>query len=267
MREDRETEARFLSEVWARLEEVPDPELDEPITAMGFVELVSLRDGGRVEVDFRLPTYWCSPNFAFLMAEGIHREVSALSWVERVDVRLHDHMFAEQVNEGVNGGRDFHEIFRELSDGTDLAELRAKFEEKAFQRRQECVLLALRASGVPPETIVAMTLDDLGRLVFEAEDARMQLPRYRTLLVARGLARFGTDPAFRTWSGAPLTADGFADHLQRLKSVRLNMEFNGALCRGLKRARYHEHTAGDEEPTLVDFIRGRVPARHAGAAV
>ena len=40
-------------------------------------------------------------------------------------------------------------------------------------------------------------LDDLGRLVFEAEDARMQLPRYRTLLVARGLARFGRNDECR----------------------------------------------------------------------
>ena len=83
------------------------------------------------------------PNFAFLMAEGIHREVSALPWVSRVTVRLHDHMFAEQVNEGVNGGRRFRDIFRELSDGADLDELRAKFDEKAFQRRQEVVLLSV----------------------------------------------------------------------------------------------------------------------------
>ena len=109
MRPEREIEARRLGEIWARLDEVPDPELDEPITAMGFVELVTLGEGDRVEVDFRLPTYWCSPNFAFLMAEGIHREVSALPWVSRVTVRLHDHMFAEQVNEGVNGGRRFRE--------------------------------------------------------------------------------------------------------------------------------------------------------------
>ena len=71
MRPEREIEARRLGEIWARLDEVPDPELDEPITAMGFVELVTLGEGDRVEVDFRLPTYWCSPNFAFLMAEGI----------------------------------------------------------------------------------------------------------------------------------------------------------------------------------------------------
>ena len=38
------------------------------------------------------------------------------------------------------------------------------------------------------------------------------------------------------------------------------MEFNGALCRGLKDTRYKEMTVIDGEPTLVDFIIGRVPA-------
>lgn len=271
MLQDREIETRRLGEVWARLEEVPDPELDEPITAMGFVELVSLGEGGRVEVDFRLPTYWCSPNFAFLMAEGIHREVSALPWVDRVVVRLHDHMFAEQVNEGVNGGRRFQDIFRELSDGGDLDEIRAKFEEKAFQRRQESVLLALQGKGLSAEAIVAMTLGDLDRTGFDGEEAQAQAPRYRRLLIASGLAAAADDLAFRTWQGAALTAGGLAGHLQLLRSVRINMEFNGALCRGLKRARYKEHVPcdgpADGEPTLVDFIRGRVPQRQAGAAL
>ena len=30
------------------------------------------------------------------------------------------------------------------------------------------------------------------------------------------------------------------DYLGRLRAVRINMEFNGALCRGLKEARYRE---------------------------
>ena len=52
-----------------------DPELDEPVTDMGFVEAVSVtgRAAGAVQVSFRLPTYWCSPNFAFLMADDIKR--------------------------------------------------------------------------------------------------------------------------------------------------------------------------------------------------
>ena len=48
MQPEREIEARRLGEIWARLDEVPDPELDEPITAMGFVELVTLGEGDRV---------------------------------------------------------------------------------------------------------------------------------------------------------------------------------------------------------------------------
>ena len=270
MLQDREIETRRLGEVWARLEEVPDPELDEPVTSMGFVELVTLGEGDRVEVDFRLPTYWCSPNFAFLMAEGIHREVSALPWVSRVVVRLHDHMFADQVNEGVNGGRRFRDIFRELSDGADLDELRAKFDEKAFQRRQEVVLLSLQARGLSPASIVAMTLGDLDHTVFQGEEDSAQAPRYRRLLVAKGLATEPGDLAFRTWQGAALSAEGLAAHLQQLRSVRVNMEFNGALCRGLKQARYKEHgepVTCDGEPTLVDFIRGRVPRRQADAAL
>ena len=267
MQPEREIEARRLGEIWARLDEVPDPELDEPITAMGFVELVTLGEGDRVEVDFRLPTYWCSPNFAFLMAEGIHREVSALPWVSRVTVRLHDHMFAEQVNEGVNGGRRFRDIFRELSDGADLDDLRAKFDEKAFQRRQEVVLLSLQARGLPPAEIVAMTLAEFDRTPFDGEEDRAQAPRYRRLLVASGLAAGLGDLAFRTWQGAALTEQGLAAHLQQLRSVRVNMEFNGALCRGLKQVRYKEHPTCDGEPTLVDFIRGRVPHRHADAAL
>lgn len=270
MLQDREIETRRLGEVWARLEEVPDPELDEPVTSMGFVELVTLGEGDRVEVDFRLPTYWCSPNFAFLMAEGIHREVSALPWVSRVVVRLHDHMFADQVNEGVNGGRRFRDIFRELSDGADLDELRAKFDEKAFQRRQEVVLLSLQARGLPPASIVAMTLGDLDRTVFQGEEDSAQAPRYRRLLVAKGLATEPGDLAFRTWQGTALSAEGLTAHLQQLRSVRVNMEFNGALCRGLKQARYKEHgepVTCDGEPTLVDFIRGRVPRRQADAAL
>ncbi|WP_366512947.1 iron-sulfur cluster assembly protein, partial [Mesorhizobium sp.] len=39
-------------ELWRRLGEVNDPELDEPITEMGFVERAEVKDDGSVEVDF-----------------------------------------------------------------------------------------------------------------------------------------------------------------------------------------------------------------------
>ncbi|TIS77337.1 MAG: iron-sulfur cluster assembly protein, partial [Mesorhizobium sp.] len=98
-------------ELWRRLGEVNDPELDEPITEMGFVEHVAVADDGGVQVDFRLPTYWCSPNFAFLMLDGVRKALDQLSWSPAYRVKLHDHMFAEEVNRGIQAGKAFGEIF------------------------------------------------------------------------------------------------------------------------------------------------------------
>ena len=58
-----------------------------------------------------------------------------------------------------------------------------------------------------------------------------------------------------------MSAGGLTDYLAELRSVRINMEFNGARCRGLARARYQER-APDQEPTLIDFMLGPVPAPH-----
>ena len=43
-------------------------------------------------------------------------------------------------------------------------------------------------------------------------------------------------------------------HLAELRAVRINMEFNGALCRGLKQVRYREKSAADDRLSLVDFL-------------
>ncbi|PZQ51272.1 MAG: hypothetical protein DI556_03620 [Rhodovulum sulfidophilum] len=244
------------AEVWQVLDRVTDPELDEPVTEMGFVESVEI-EGPSVLVGFRLPTYWCSPNFAFLMCEGIVREVGRLPWVARVRVRLEDHMHAEEVMAVVNGGRPFSEAFTDLCDGDDLDALREKFAEKAFQRRQETVLVGLRALGHSPEAIAAMTLRELEFTEVEEE----KLARYREALTGRGLAKWPGDLAFRDWAGAALTAEGLPAHLATLRQVRINMEFNGTLCQGLRQTRYKEAVAIDGEPTLVDFILGRVPPR------
>ncbi|MFO1105926.1 MAG: iron-sulfur cluster assembly protein [Amaricoccus sp.] len=261
MPEARDTGARE-ADVRRVLARVADPELDEPITAMGFVEEIGF-DGDVVTVRFRLPTYWCSPNFAFLMAEGIVREVSSLPWVARVLVRLEDHMHADEVNAAVNDGRSFSDAFAALCDGADLGELQAKFDEKAFQRRQESVLLRLRALGWSDGDIVAMTVRQLDAVDFEGGEAEGQRPRYREALARRGLARWPGDLAFRTWQGEPIAADGLRAHLSVLRQVRISMEFNGALCRGLQGARYKEVAEIDGEPTLVDFMLGRMPRQRA----
>ena len=75
-----ETSDLRVAEIWKRLSEVTDPELDEPVTELGFVERVDV-DGDTVEVDFRLPTYWCAANFAFLMVDDIRIAVEGAPWV------------------------------------------------------------------------------------------------------------------------------------------------------------------------------------------
>ncbi|WP_138465859.1 iron-sulfur cluster assembly protein [Poseidonocella sp. HB161398] len=250
-------------EIWEVLERVTDPELDEPVTEMGFVERVAVADACRVEVDFRLPTYWCSPNFAFLMSIGIRREIMALPWVRAARVTLLDHCLGEKVNEAVNGGRDFAEVFAAHCDGADLSDVAGTFLAKAFDRRQEAVILGLRAAGRDDAAIAAMTLGDLDRAGLSGAEAARQRPRYRALLLERGLARAPDDPAFPRWDGGAIGAAELPAHLARLRATRINMEFNGALCRGLAAARYKEVEIGPEGPTLVDFIVGRVPPREA----
>lgn len=249
-------------EVWSRLDEVFDPELDEPITDLGFVEEVTV-EGHAVRVMFRLPTYWCSPNFAFLMAEGIRREVSALPWVETVEVRLEDHLCAEEMNEAVNKGESFATVFAARLGGGDLDEVRDTFAKKAHQRRQETVIRGLRSQGLSPGEIADMTMADLDRVAFADPEEALQLERYRRILVEREMPRAPGDHAFPDPDGEPLTTAGFADRMRALRGVRINMEFGTALCRGLKEARYKEHATIDGEPTLVDFILDRVPARES----
>jgi metal-sulfur cluster biosynthetic enzyme len=253
-------------DVWDCLSAVSDPELDEPITDMNFVERVEVSDDMEVRVEFRLPTYWCSPNFAFLMAFGIRAEVTALPWVRGVTVHLKDHCLGEDVNDGVNSGRSFHEIFAENCDGAALGVVVEKFMAKAFDRRQEVMLLGLKTMGKSVEEIVAMPLATLKRVRFTGEEELRQLPRYLDILAVRGLASAEEDLAFPTWQGARIAPDDLAAHLGRLRSTRINMEFNGALCRGLAKTRYKEVEIGADGPTLVDFMAGRVPPRQATGA-
>lgn len=243
-----------LAEVWACLDRVMDPELDEPITDMGFVETVSVDNTADVTVTFRLPTYWCSPNFAFLMAQGIKREVDALPWVGQSYVWLEDHMAAEEMNAAVNAGGTFADVFAELRGGDDLEALRVKFDRKAFQRRQEVVIKALISEGQSIEDILATPLGALLEFNFDDTEDMRQAGRYLDLLQSTGLATKPGDLAFLTWEGMAITEQGFKAYMDLLRSVRINMEFSGSLCRGLKSSRYKEANLSGDEPTLVDFI-------------
>ena len=226
-------EAGREAEVLACLAAVTDPELDEPVTDLGFVEEVTVGADGAVSIDFRLPTFWCAANFAYMMAEDMRDAVSALPWVTRAVPKLLDHMCAEQVNRGVAEGLAFGAAFGEAGDDDSLANLRTTFRRKAFQGRQEALLRALLEQGFGKGALVAMRVAQLeGTAVAGAEGAGLKR-RYLEMRPHVGGPAGPEDRAFVTAEGVPLTEAGFDEHLRSLASVRIAMEFNGALCRGL----------------------------------
>jgi len=118
-------------EVWSALSAVTDPELDESVTALEFVTALEIEGQNRVRIEFRLPTFWCAPNFAFLMASDMRDAVAELPWVEEVSVQLLDHFSADLINRGVALKQDFRDAFPGETDD-DLTDLRKKFLGKAF---------------------------------------------------------------------------------------------------------------------------------------
>ncbi len=75
------TDTTVVSAALAALTTVRDPELDEPITTLGFVASCAVSCDGRAVVRLRLPTYFCAPNFAFLMVADAYDAVTAVPGV------------------------------------------------------------------------------------------------------------------------------------------------------------------------------------------
>src|SRR5437879_6378373 len=85
-----DAQADLKESVLRALSTVTDPELDEPITELGFVKNLSVSEDGRVSVDLVTSTFWCSPNFVYMMLEEARDVVSKLPGVkeDRKSTRL-----------------------------------------------------------------------------------------------------------------------------------------------------------------------------------
>lgn len=105
-----------------RLDRVTDPELDESIVALEYIDEITIQRDS-VTVDFTLPTAWCSPAFAWMMATDARDELEALERVETATIRLHEHMHETEITEGVNQRQSFAETFPDADGG--VAEIRA----------------------------------------------------------------------------------------------------------------------------------------------
>jgi metal-sulfur cluster biosynthetic enzyme len=206
--------------VFEALGTVYDPELDEPITTLGFVGSCVV-DHGDVAVRLRLPTPQCAPNFAFLMAADAAAAVRAVADVRSVTVVLEDHYTGEEINGAVNRGEDFAGAFPGETAG-DLRALRELFQRKALLARQS------RLRSAPAAT--------LGELA--GPDAE----RCRALRQALGIDASDAAPAFVTGDGTPV--DPSDVRFWRMASLTaLSLETNGGICRDLLKIRYREEVA------------------------
>jgi len=221
------TEAR-LGEVRLALETIRDPELDETVTAMGFIKSIEV-EGGSVGVVFQLPTQWCAANFAFLMAADIKAAVVALPWVLSAEVVLRDHFAARRINEAVAQDLSFMEAFPQKAEG-ELDGLRHTFLEKAFLARQHAVLDELPKGGnLPPPAL--WTLSDLERIARETVSLADPVARY--LALRRNLPG---DRAFVTAQGEPVEIAHWAVHVRSVRGTAVTMSANAEHCRILAAA-------------------------------
>ncbi|HEY7419713.1 MAG TPA: iron-sulfur cluster assembly protein, partial [Ktedonobacteraceae bacterium] len=148
-------------QVYAAIADVLDPELDESLVKLGFIEHVQVEEQD-VTITFKLPTFWCAPNFAYLMAMDLHTRVRALPGVRTARVLLLDHCADDEINTGINSGQSFSEAFPDdASEDADLEHLRQAFLRKGFLMRQDNLLRQMLKAGLSSETIVALRIADM----------------------------------------------------------------------------------------------------------
>jgi metal-sulfur cluster biosynthetic enzyme len=203
---------------------VYDPELDEPITTLGFVGSCVVTESGDVSVRLRLPTPQCAPNFAFLMAADARAAVGRVPGLGRVVIELEDHYTGDEINTAVDAGGDFESAFPGETRGS-LDALRALFQRKALVARQGRLL----------ETVDDPASARLGDLT--GPDAE----RVRRLRAELGYDVSDDAPAFVTGDGQPV-AD-FARFRRMASLTALSLETNGGMCRDLLRVRYQGEMA------------------------
>jgi metal-sulfur cluster biosynthetic enzyme len=223
--------AARAAEARAALAAVTDPELDQSVVELGFIAGLSVA-GERVAVAFRLPTFWCSAGFAWIMAEDMRAALMRLPWVGEAEVRLVDHFAAERINAGVTGGEGFRSAFGAEAAG-DLAALRETFRRKAFLGRMAALIEALRQQGLSDAAITALTLAGLAACGAD----RGLVTRYSELRAVYGGPAGEGDAAFRTPEGEAITAAGLPAWLRDIRMTRRGAEANGEMCRILLKGR------------------------------
>jgi len=221
------TEASVLD----ALSGVRDPELDEPITELKFISDLRVGDDA-VDVTLRLPTPFCAPNFAYLMAYDAREALLSVPGVHEARVVLDDHHTADEINAGMAGGLGFESTFHsfEETEGESLDELRTIFRRKAFVSRQERLCRMLLADGHSSEELANMSLGQVPGS--EAKD------KYLSRREELGLDASEDAPLVVDPDGRQIPEEAVVQHLRFARVTRLSIEANAGFCRGVLAARH-----------------------------
>ncbi|MEW1935482.1 iron-sulfur cluster assembly protein [Rhodococcus sp. NPDC079359] len=219
---------------------VIDPELDQPITDLDFVSSLVVDSSGDVVVHLRLPTSFCAPNFAYLMASDAKDVLKQLDWTRKVTVELDDHHDSPIINAGLAADVGYRGTFGHEAED-DLEDLRTIFLRKAHVAAMERCLTGLLRSDPTRE------VSEMGQVLLKElpdDENTGALLRRREVI------------------GLPTTSDSLVmvDHegneyaqidvplaLRRARSTRISIDGNAHFCRGLLRTRYD-----DPDRTTVD---------------
>jgi metal-sulfur cluster biosynthetic enzyme len=230
------TDAR---EVLNALDAVRDPELDEPVTSLGFVTSCTVSADGVADVRLRLPTYFCAPNFAWLMVADAYDAVSAVPGVQQTQIELEDHFASAEINHGVAARAGFVDSF----DGLAVAELdtlRSDFVRKAVLAGTDRVCRPLLAAAYTVDDLAELTLGDA-----PPSDDRRRLQERRAEL---GLpAELDSPLLVDAVTGEAVGPLALPLHLRRAQLTRVNIEANASVCRGMLQHRYRTRGQGEME--------------------
>jgi metal-sulfur cluster biosynthetic enzyme len=228
-----------VAAVLGALAGVRDPELDEPVTSLGFVSACTLSADGDAEVRLRLPTYFCAPNFAYLMVADAYDAVIGLPGVRTAKVVLEDHFASDAINGGVAAQAGFARSFDGEAVG-ELQDLRRSFLQKAVMAGTDQVCRPLLTAGHDLAGVRCMTLGDL-----PPSGALERLRRRRAEL---GLSAGDDSPlVIDLQTGTVVTAQALPLHLRRAQTTRVSIEANAGVCRGMLRHRYAGAGVGEED--------------------
>ncbi len=231
--------------ILACLDTVLDPELDESVLKLGFIEEIALQDGQAV-VDLHLPTGWCASNFAYMMAEDVRHALLTVEGIHSVALKLNGHFDSKQIEAGIQQGHSFMQAYPdEATEG--LEPLRQIFLRKAYTARQLRFMRTLLAAGLTAETLCSARLEDIrftdgeaqvyhsGAWIALADGAPGQ--RYLDQRAKLGLDCSPTSPLLIDVKGEAISPAKFQEYWRYARTIQVSMEANGSMCSALLQAR------------------------------